>query len=272
MLLGASSASEKHGSSYVAQTFIELASSSSILKRGQQTSAATAAASATKEIKDATSADLATATVAASEGTGSVESEPGGATTAGSRGRKRSILRKDSSYEDALRPILKNNSEAEAKLLSPSPPPPAPAAAADSSTDDSVDAGGAFSDVIIDKPSAMNMMEAAAAAQHHHHHHQQPEEGDCTDSSEAELEKIFEKVHGGGNNRIEGLGGGGEACLPAADLSSSSDVDTSNRMINSAFNDVIIDPVPAGASSSAFNLAAASRKNSGVMTAPQGEY
>ena len=266
MLIGASSTSEKHGSSsYVAQTFIELASSSSILKRGQQTSAATAA-SASKEVKDASSADIAaTATVAGSEVTGSVESEPGGA--AGSRGRKRSILRKDSSYEDALRPILKNNSEAEAKLLSPSPPPTAPAA--DSSTDDSVDAGGAFSDVIIDKPSAMNMMEAAAAAQHHHH--QQPEEGDCTDSSEAELEKIFEKVHGGGNNRMERVGGGGGgACLAAAELSSSSDVDTSNRMINSAFNDVIIDPVPAGASS-AFNVAAASRKNSGVMTAPQGE-
>ena len=89
--------------------------------------------------------------------------------------------------------------------------------------------------------------------------------------SHENMEKIFEKVHGGGNNRMEGgVGGGGEACLPAAELSSSSDVDTSNRMINSAFNDVIIDPVPAGASS-AFNVAAASRKNSGVMTAPQGK-
>ena len=95
---------------------------------------------------------------------------------------------------------------------------------------------------------------------------------DGTDSSEAELEQIFEKVQ-----RAEGGGAVGGPPSGGDPHSSSSDVDNpacSTRMINSAFNDVIIDPVPSAAAAagpaSAFTLTS-SRKNS-AGPAAQGEW
>ena len=138
--------------------------------------------------------------------------------------RKRSILRKDSSYEDALKPILKNATEvvdpsvvAEAKVLSPVK------ADHDVSSEDSVDEkGGPFSDVIIDKPITPSVLDES--------------------SSEAELEKIFEKV-------------------THSDSTSSEDLE-----VNSAFHDVIIDPIPGAATARSASLSN-SRKNSGVLLA-----
>ena len=148
--------------------------------------------------------------------------------------RKRSILRKDSSYDETLKPILKNTGEildtydpsvvAEAKVLSPSSSK-ADLKEPEESSDDQTPR--TFSDVIIDKPiTTASVLDASSG-------------------SEVELENIFKKVNVSGVVRN----------LETSE-SNESEVEPGT---NSAFNDVIIDPIPNAVKPSL----PSSRKNSG---------
>ena len=181
------------------------------------------------------------------------------------RARKKSILRKDSSYEDNLRPILKNtgeldsnmdnswhdnSSKAEARLLSPPPASTAQFAVADSkdnlspvgNSDDDDSSGeikaGLFSDVIIDKPisrtGSLHNLESAYILDDEDNSDTKISPLEDENQEDEEIRQIF-----------------GNSMLSTNDVESENGNTSSEELeelglvqTNSAFNDVIIDPIP----------------------------
>ena len=183
--------------------------------------------------------------------------------------RKRSILRKDSSYEDNLRPILKNtgelesnmdyswqdsSSKAEARVLSPQPAdtqtdevekdkklePPNTSEEDDSS--DEIQAGP-FSDVIIDKPtsttSSLHNLEIDYLIDDEENSEHKISPLDEENLEDEEIRQIFGNSDVGANDT--------NIALVSGSASSEDLEELGLAPRNSAFSDVIIDPIPRAA-------------------------
>ena len=181
------------------------------------------------------------------------------------RARKKSILRKDSSYEDNLRPILKNtgelesnlenawhdnSSKAEARLLSPPPASMAQFAAVDSkdnlslvvNSDDDDSSGeikaGLFSDVIIDKPisrtGSLHNLDSVYILDDEDNSDTKISPLEDENQEDEEIRQIF------GNSAVLT----NEVESENENISSEELEEFGLVQTNSAFNDVIIDPIP----------------------------
>ena len=215
------------------------------------------------------------------------------------RVRKKSILRKDSSYEDNLRPILKNNTEAEhttecarndnsskseARILSPKTTSKIGnvekcdnALSNNSEEDESSDEiqSGPFSDVIIDKPtsatSSLHNLDDEYVINDDENFENKLSPLEDENLEDEEIRQIFGgKIFGSTAKEFENK----------SSRSSSEDLEELGLVsTNSAFNDVIIDPIPGATniftgSGSALNspirtATSSSRKTSLAMMARQ---
>ncbi len=101
-----------------------------------------------------------------SSASASAASAPSGpdSSVQGHQGRLRGVLKKDSSYDEGLKPILKNvDDSSEIPVGTPLAPAPPSSSSASSSSED-IAANRPFSDVIIDPIPGRRSSEAAAAA------------------------------------------------------------------------------------------------------------
>ena len=206
------------------------------------------------------------------------------------RARKKSILRKDSSYEDNLRPILKNSGEfdsntdsvnwpelisskSEARLLSPQTTNtqtkemeeatgvPQTYNTSEDESSDEIQAGRPFSDVIIDKPTS------TTSSLHNLDMDYLIDDDENSDSKispleeenleDEEIQRIFGSSNIVNNPKLVGGGSG-----------SSDDLEEFCVSKHSAFNDVIIDPIPGAAN--VFSSGSGNTLNSPIKSSASG--
>ena len=206
------------------------------------------------------------------------------------RVRKKSILRKDSSYEDNLRPILKNSGEfdsntegvnwpelvsskSEARLLSPQTTNdqakemdettgvPQTYNTSEDESSDEIQAGRPFSDVIIDKPTS------TTSSLHNLDMDYLMDDDENSDSKispleeenleDEEIQRIFGSSNIVNNPKLVGGGSG-----------SSDDLEEFCVSKHSAFNDVIIDPIPGAAN--VFSSGSGNTLNSPIKSSASG--